>query len=187
MDDWDAINRTSSQYGVAEPLVARFLSDVLLRRPRPLKVLDIGSGRTGRHAALCEMAGIEVVAIDISHLCRAHYHVDVHDFECEPETFDCILDIKTLCQDPNPPFEKIHRWLKPRGYFFTMIPGDEHKAHEWAFNIKTRPQYSYDYVRMASPEEIVALLPMFEITAMYQSIDPLRTGYLFTWVVEAQK
>ncbi len=193
MNDWDRINRTSGPLEQPEPPAYRFLGALptfLNKEPGQIRVLDIGPGRSGRHSRNVEERGYNLTAVDVSHECRAHYHCDIHDFN-PPAPFDCILDIKTLCQDPDPPYQKLCDWLNPGGVLFAMLPSLSHRDNPVAFDIRRHPDYEYEFMRMATEKELEELFSSFSGVVVYQYIQPIRIGteakYLFNWCVEASK
>jgi hypothetical protein len=191
MNDWDKINMTSGTHEWPEPPVVKFLRSLSRERNNEVVVLDIGPGRSGRHSRLVEDMGLGLISVDVSHACRAHYHADIHDMVFPESSFDCILDIKTLCQEPHPPYKRIHSWLKPLGYLFSMMPGEEHLTDSSAWNIKKHTDYEYEYMRMVGEKDIVELLCDFSSVGLYKYVEPVRTShsvkYLYNWCVEAQK
>lgn len=191
MNDWDKINFTSGTTEHPEPPVVGFLRSLTRVLGNDIVVLDIGPGRSGRHSRLVEDMGLGLVSVDVSHACRAHYHGDIQDMVFPEGAFDCILDIKTLCQEPHPPYRRIHSWLKPNGYFFSMTPTDEHLADPQAYNIKKHRNYEYEFMCMSSEADIRHRLRDFSSVGLYKYIQPIRIDngvkYLYSWCVEAQK
>ena len=191
MDKWDKINMTSGTWERPEPPVVKFLASMAKILNNDVMVLDIGPGRSGRHSRLIEEMGLRLISVDVSHACRAHFHGNISEMSFPPEAFDVILDIKTLCQDPTPPYNLIWSWLRPGGVLFAMIPGEEHLTDSQAFDIKRRPDYEYEYVRCAGEKEIRNLLCMFSSIGLYKYVEPVRmektVKYLYSWCVEAQK
>lgn len=190
MNDWDLVNLTSGSWERPESPVAKFLDAAGRIYGHGAAVLDIGPGRSGRHSRLAEEMGFDLTAVDVSHVCRAHYHCDIKDFRA-PQSYDVILDIKTLCQDQDPPYEMLRGWLKPGGCLFSMIPGEEHRTNPEAYDIRRHKVYEYAYMRMASEPEIREMLRGFTSVGLYKYIEPLRIDrgvkYLYSWCIEAQK
>ena len=182
---------TSATFEWPEPPAARFIANLKRVCGDDAVVLDIGPGRSGRHSRVVEDSGFRLVSVDISHACRAHYHADIHDMVFPESSFDAILDIKTLCQDPNPPYKRIHSWLKPLGTLFSMVPGEEHIANPEAWDIKHHAAYEYPYMRMATEKDIKEMLCDFSAVGLYKYTMPCRVEhgvkYLYSWCVEAQK
>ena len=191
MNDWDKINLTSGITERPEPPAVRFLSMLTQQLGKDIVILDIGPGRSGRHCRVVEDMGLGLVSVDVSHACRAHYHSDIQDMVFPEQAFDCILDIKTLCQEPHPPYKRIHSWLKPNGYLFSMIPGEEHLANPEAYDIKKHSRYEYEFMRMASEGDIRELLCDFSSVGLYKYAEPFRVDhgikYLYSWCVEARR
>ena len=184
---------TSGTWERPEPPVVKFMNQVRSDRGEDIMVLDVGPGRSGRHSRLIEEMGLGLISVDVSHACRAHYHVKngIAEVPFQAETFDIILDIKTLCQDPVPPYNLLWSWLKPGGYLFAMMPTSEHLTRQDAFDIQHRSGYDYAYLRCATAQEVGELLSMFSSVFTYNFVEPIRIGqevkYLFSWCVEAQK
>ena len=191
MNDWDKINFTSGTSEHPEPPVVSFLRSLTQSLGNDIVILDIGPGRSGRHSRLVEDLGLGLVSVDVSHACRAHYHSDIQDMVFPEGAFDVVLDIKTLCQEPHPPYRRIHSWLKPLGYLFSMIPTDEHLTDSQAYDIRKHKSYEYEFMRMSTEAEIREMLSDFSSVRLYKFLQPVRLDngvkYLYSWCVEAQK
>ena len=188
MNNWDLINLTSNQVEHPEKPFVNFLARVYGRADKSTNFLDIGPGRSGRHTRLLEKCGFAVTAVDISHQCRAHFHGDINDLRCGAHTFDCILDIKTLCQERDPPYEHIYSWLKKGGYFFSMIPSLRHRYEFNAVDIEHHKDYTYEFMRYVEASNIDDMFQQYAHVESYLYIEPLSPHKnLYSWVIEAQK
>ena len=108
----------------SEPLM-RFIGRTYGNAPDRSKVrfLDIGSGKHAPNTHALTLMGYDVIAIDFAPGALAHERADIRaSMLFEPETFDCVLDINTLCHVPDPPIAEIHKWLKPGGKFYSIAP-----------------------------------------------------------------
>ncbi len=149
-----------------------------------IRVLDIGCGKNARHTDWLERQGYAVTAIDISHKTRAHYHCDIRELDCTPESFQCVADIKTLCAIENPPFDKIYSWITPDFYFYSMCPTDRHLKEEGGLDVTQ----GLPFMRRASKEEIQDLFHMYREVRIREYFRPCSISeWTSTWCIEAMK
>ncbi len=121
---WDKANRGRQAIWPSEHMI-RFVARTYGDRPdrSSIRFLDIGSGRHAPNTHALTMMGYDATAIDFAPGAMAHERADIRaSMLFGPETFDCVLDINTLCHVENPPFKEIHAWLKPGGIFFSIWP-----------------------------------------------------------------
>ncbi len=149
-----------------------------------IRFLDIGCGKSARHSDWLERQGFDVTAIDVSHKCRAHYHCDINQLECSEDSFQCVVDIKTLCAIEKPPFDKIYSWITPDFYFYSMCPTDRHLKEEGGWDVTQ----GLPYMRMASKEEIQDLFHMYRQVRIREHLRPCSIdGWTSSWCIEAMK
>jgi 2-polyprenyl-3-methyl-5-hydroxy-6-metoxy-1,4-benzoquinol methylase len=138
--------------------------------------LDIGSG-SGANADELRVRGFIVVTLDNG--VKADFMTDIRKAHFNPETFNCVLDINTLCHVEDPPFENIKAWLKPHGSFFSICP---------TLDTSDRVKDGKDYTRLVSEHDLRGMLRMFsEVkigTAHYQIPG---SDYFDSWIVEAKR
>ena len=189
MTDWDKIwnGAGGAKVGAPEISFVRFAARVFGPRMPSCRFLDIGSG-TGANTLWLEQHGADVVAIDPSHKCRAHYHEScaVYLEEYCPEPFDCILDIKTLCHTRlYADYRDIHAFLKPGGWLYVMAPTIHHLRTEGGYR---DVGHGKDYTRYASEWEMRSMLSMFSSVTIRELQEPAGSHlYTSTWCCEAQK
>ncbi len=194
MTVWDEILARSPGDFIPEPPFINFVGNTLsgvcyieTGKPVPysdIRFLDIGCGKSARHTDWLEKKGFGVTAIDISHKCRAHYHCDVNSLECTPDSFQCVLDIKTLCAIEKPPWDKIYSWIEPNFYFYSMCPTDRHLKEEGGIDVTQ----GLPYMRRASKEEIQDLFHMYREVRIREYFRPCSINeWTSTWCIEAMK
>jgi SAM-dependent methyltransferase len=115
-----------------------YLREVLARLPGDADVLELGCG-PGVDAALLAR-GRRYVGVDLSRvqLGIAHAHVpegtflqgDLTRVEFRDESFDAVMSVFVFNHVPSaeqaPAFRKIHRWLRPGGFFCASLGGGKH-------------------------------------------------------------
>ena len=192
MTDWDKIwkERDGVRLGSPELSFVRFARRVFGQWIDGKRFLDVGSG-VGANTIWLEQQGAEVIAIDPSHECRAHYHYTLYEYWFEitqRPTFDCILDIKTLChnEDAAVDYVRIHQILKPGGWLYVMAPSIDHLS-------VVHPVYrdvgkGKDFTRYASEWDMRKMLRNFSTVSVRELKEPAGDHlYTSTWCVEAQK
>lgn len=188
MTNWDEIWRGTDRGSAPENAFVRFAARTYGRDMHDKMFLDIGSG-TGANTAWLEQHGAEVVAIDPSHACRANHHVDARTYllRLNVPQFDCVMDIKTLCHNPDAAgdYERIHKMLKPGGWLFVMAPTIKHLRAEGGYR---DVGHGKDYTRYASEWDMRDALSRFKSVCIRELHEPAGDHlYTSTWVVEAQK
>ena len=195
MTNWDKIwdEQGGARGGVPEPSFVRFANRAFNRSLHHIRFLDIGSG-TGANTLWLEQRGADVVSIDPSHACRAHYHEELVEFwsgyvdECwEIDAFDCIMDIKTLChnEDAAADYERIHELLKPGGWLYVMAPTIKHLNVEGGYR---QVGAGKSFTRFASEWDMRDMLKMFSTVTIRELLEPAGDHlYTSTWCCEAQK
>lgn len=194
MTDWDKIwyDEGGSRGGTPENSFVRFASRTFGWEIAKKRFLDIGSG-TGANTLWLEQRGADVVAIDPSHACRAHHHLEFVDYRDawlysgDQDVFDCVMDIKTLCHDPDAAgdYERIHELLKPGGWLYVMCPTIKHLNVEGGYR---QVGAGKSFTRFASEWDIRDMLKMFDAVTIRELQEPAGDHlYTSTWVAEAQK
>ena len=120
---WDEANK-GRQAETPDNHLARFIGRRYLPLRKDCRVLDIGPGRHGANQTYLENKGFQVVSIDLSNEARANIHGDIRTHEFQPEEFDLIIDINTLCHVDDMDYSRLQSWLKPQGRFFSVMPAD---------------------------------------------------------------
>ena len=166
----------------SEPLmrfVARTYGDVPHRNK--IKFLDIGSGKHAPNTDALTKMGYDVLALDFAPGALAHERADIRATGLfEPETFDAVLDVNTLCHVPDPPIKAIRDWLKPGGKFYSITP-----AHDTS----RRHLEGKGYVRLSEGNDIEQLMHPFGdkvVLGFITNVDPGRE-LISSWIVEATK
>jgi len=176
---WDGIITSTRQATEPETIFVRFVDR---NYPIGSKVhfLDIGSGRNANHTVwLIHKRGFNVTAIDSAPSALAHIHQDICSVDSfAPDSFDCCIDINTLCHVEDPPIEKIKTWLKPGGKFFSMAPTNE--------TVRGHLE-GKGYCRCATSEQILKLYEPFDHLEIGLSSYPTKAGQIYSWVIEATK
>src|SRR5512139_1363248 len=111
----------------SEPLM-RWVSRDYGNTPERSKVgfLDIGSGKHAPNTHALTLMGYDATSLDFAPGALCHERADIRASGLfGAETFDCILDINTLCHVEHPPIAEIHKCLKPGGKFYCIAPSSE--------------------------------------------------------------
>jgi SAM-dependent methyltransferase len=185
-DYWDALWAGRRGVGGAEFPFRLFCVDLIEAKifNQNSVFLDIGCG-DGATSRLLEDLGMRVIAVDISSQVRAHVHCDIRDFDCDAGSLDCVVDLNTMCCLENPPYENIHRWLKPGGVLYSMYPTYKHDSGDkLAFDVKS----DRDYCRMPTFDEMAGLMSGYDYVTIREYFRPMgRTQYISSWCVEGWK
>ncbi len=176
---WNEIITTSRQATEPETIFVRFVDRNYTPSPN-VHFLDIGCGRNANHTVwLIHKRGFNVTALDSAPGALAHIHQDICLVDSfAPNSFDCVLDINTLCHVENPPIEKIKTWLKPGGKFFSIAPTNE---------TARKHLEGKGFCRCASSEQILKLYDCFERIEIGLASYPTRDGQIYSWIIEATK
>ena len=167
----------------SEPLM-RFIGRTYGNAPDRSKVrfLDIGSGKHAPNTHALTLMGYDVIAIDFAPGALAHERADIRASGLfNPETFDCVLDINTLCHVENPPIKAIRDWLKPGGKFYSIAPH---------VNTSRGHLEGKGYCRCADHDSIKHLMVPFGdkwVNGYQDYRDPGRGEIICSWIIEATK
>ena len=194
MTDWDKVweEQGGARGGVPEPSFVRFVHRTFSGWLHHTRFLDIGSG-TGANTLWLEQRGADVVAIDPSHACRAHHHLEFVDYRdawldsVDQDVFDCVMDIKTLCHDPDAAddYENIHELLELGGWLYVMAPTIKHLNVEGGYR---QVGAGKSFTRFASEWDMRDMLKMFSTVTIRELLEPAGDHlYTSTWCCEAQK
>lgn len=191
MTDWDRIWQRlgGSRGGQPDLTMVRFVSRTFGPWLAGRIFLDIGSG-TGANSHWLEQRGADVVSIDPSHHCRAHYHFSVDQYVARmiyPD-FNCVLDINTLCHNPDAELDygAIRQMLKKGGWFYCVTPHLDH--HNWEQNGLRNVGEGKAFTRYASEWDLRKMLRHFTSVSIREQLEPAGAHlYVKSWCVEAQK
>jgi len=139
--------------------------------------LDIGSG-AGANAMFLASKGFHVITVDKAITAHAQHQRDINECEFGEKQFDCIVDFNTLCHVKNPPMEKIKRWLKVGGKFFSVAP----TSSTWKQHLEGK-----GYCRCATKDQIEYLYRDFPKLQIGKASYPDRGHTISSWVIEATK
>ena len=175
---WDTILK-QRQAEYPSELVIRFVARNYYDLPNKseIKFLDIGSG-AGANAMFLASKGFHVVTVDKAITAHAQHQRDINECEFETGQFDCIIDFNTLCHIKEPPMDKIKRWLKTGGKFFSVAP----TSMTWKGHLKGK-----GFCRTASKEQIEHLYRCFPKLQIGRASYPDRGHTIASWVVEATR
>lgn len=175
--NWAPILTCGSQATEPNEHLVRFVSRNYFNAPNRSNVrfLDIGSGRNANNTSYLIRSGFNVTAIDSADgAALAHIHRDIREVEFDVETFDCIIDINTLCHVENPPLDKIKLWLKSGGKLFSIAPSSETSREHLQ---------GKGFCRCTNRAEIYDLYRGFE----YKTINSAHYCDIHSWIIKATK
>ncbi len=169
LSGWDAIMANAPQAmspdeNLLRPLMRKYRN---VDRSR-VEILDLGCGK-GRHSWELLHRGFSVTALDASKQAldslrrrfeeerffrnRIRFEQqDIKTIDLPSNSFDCIIDIESLCHVVRPPMFAIHDLLKKGGWFFSIAP----RPDTWKKTL-----WGKGYCRLATEPELRNMLRMF--------------------------
>ena len=190
MTDWDGIweDLRGAKGGIPDLTLVRFVGRAGLKGKR---ILDIGSG-TGANSYWLESQGCDVVAVDQSHACRAHWHGTAQDYflhACSGH-FDCIIDINTLCHDVDAEdvYNIAKNHLTPKGWLYIVCPTQHSDPRGLGKVIYRDVGAGKSFTRFASEWDLRKMLSGFDSVTIREHKEPAGDHlYTSSWCVEARK
>lgn len=151
--EWENIYKSNSFHHKNEYPNNEIISFIInnyghLKDKSLIKILDLGCG-WGNNLKFLKDKGFDYYGIDFSQTAVKHclktfkniVHGDISNLPYQSNFFDCVLDRMSIQHNPKEKivkiFDEVHRVIKPRGVFFSILVAKANYGLFTTFFIKT--------------------------------------------------